>query len=188
MVFPSSRLCGGGMSYDRAGSKDSKYGVYRCSANKNKGSCTGKVYRAKELEQLFKESLYNLSKDFSYTFVPIVKLAKETTTSTSIQQKIYIANKRYKRKVEAYAAGLIELTDLSAEKKNLDDLLTVLEKTEVQDLNPNQIAKKMQTKLKTIVEALVQLPVAEAKQLLKEIVNRIVVKSAEEIEIYLNQL
>ena len=183
--FLKCGLCGGGMSYDRAGSKDSKYGVYRCSANKNKGSCTGKVYRAKELEQLFKESLFNLSKDFSYTFVPNVKLAKETTTSTSIQQKIYIANKRYKRKVEAYAAGLIELPDLSAEKKNLDDLLTVLEKTVVQDMDPNQIAKKMQTKLKTIVEALDQLPVAEAKQLLKEIVDRIVVRSAEDIEVYL---
>lgn len=178
-------LCGGGMSHDRAGSKNSKYGVYRCSANKNKGTCSGKVYRANELEQFFKESLYNLSKDFTPQFVPDVKPAKDTVTSTSIQQKVYIAKKRYQRKVEAYTAGLIELNDLEVEKKKLDDLLGVLENTKVQEMNPSQIAEEMKAKLKNIIDALNQLPVVEAKQLLKEIIDRIVVKSADEIEIYL---
>lgn len=178
-------LCGGGMSHDSAGSKNSKYGVYRCSANKNKGTCSGKVYRAKELEQLVKESLYNLSKDFSSPFVPIVKASNKIVTSTSIQQKVYIAKKRYQRKIEAYAAGLIELKDLEMEKKKLDELLAVLERTIVEEMNPEQIAEEIKAKLKTIVDALDQLPVVEAKKLLKEIIDRIVVKSAEDIEIYL---
>jgi site-specific DNA recombinase len=29
-------LCGSGMSYDRAGSKNNKYGIYRCSTNKQR--------------------------------------------------------------------------------------------------------------------------------------------------------
>ena len=32
-----------------------RYRVYRCSANKNKGTCTSKQYKAHQLEELFKK-------------------------------------------------------------------------------------------------------------------------------------
>ncbi|PLT32811.1 hypothetical protein CUU64_16835 [Bacillus sp. V5-8f] len=67
------------MSYDRTGSKNKPYGVYRCSANKNKETCTGKVYPSEEMERLVKEGLQNLSNEFALGFVPTITPAQEIT-------------------------------------------------------------------------------------------------------------
>lgn len=47
--------CGSGMSIGWSGSTKNRYRVYRCSANKNKGTCTSKQYKAHQLEELFKK-------------------------------------------------------------------------------------------------------------------------------------
>ncbi|MGM9986441.1 MAG: recombinase family protein [Bacillaceae bacterium] len=179
--------CGGGMSHDTAGPKGKKYGVYRCSANKNRGSCTSKVYRAKELEQLVKESLHTLSKELSLgaTYTPAIIQKPDTVTSTTIQQKIQTAKKRYKRKVEAYTAGFIELTDLEIEKKQLDQLLEELDNQETNEFDIEKIEKEMKDRIRNVADALDELPVPEAKRLLKEVIKKIVVYSDKLINIHL---
>jgi site-specific DNA recombinase len=178
-------LCGSGMSYDRAGSKNNKYGIYRCSANKNKGTCSGKGYRSIELEQIFKESLFQLSKDFTLEFVPIIEPAKDVLTSTSLQQKVHNAKKRYHRKVEAYTAGLIEMEDLQLEKEKMDEVLNELEKAEVIDVDPTKLEEEMKSRLRTLVNVIDELPVYVVKALIKEVVEKIVVCGDNDIEIHL---
>jgi site-specific DNA recombinase len=178
-------LCGSGMSYDRAGSRNNKYGVYRCSANKNKGTCSGKVYRSLELEQLFKESLLQLSKNFSLQFVPKIEAAKEILTSSVLEQKLHNAKKRYQRKVEAYTAGLIELEDLQQEKEKMNNVVNELEKSEVIEVDPKALEEKMKKRLRTLVNVIEELPVITAKPLIKQVVDKIVVKKKETIEIHL---
>ncbi|MDR7074682.1 recombinase family protein [Fictibacillus barbaricus] len=178
-------LCGSGMSHDRAGSKNSKYGVYRCSANKNKGTCTGKVYRSAELELLFKESLLQLSKDFTLHFLPSIEPAKDALTSTALQQKVHNAKKRYQRKVEAYTAGLIEMEDLQNEKERMDTLVSELEASEVIEVNPKAIEENIKSKLRTLMNVMDQLPVSVTKALIKEVVEKVVVKGEHDIEIHL---
>ncbi|MGM0807377.1 MAG: recombinase family protein [Bacillota bacterium] len=177
--------CGSGMSYDRAGSKNSKYGVYRCSANKNKGTCSGKVYRSSELEELFKNSLLKLSENFPIQFVPNLEPSKETLTSSVLEQKVHNAKKRYKRKVDAYASGLIELEDLQQEKESLDKMVKELQNSEVIELDPKALEKTMKKRLLTLVHVIDELPVASAKPLIKQVVEKIVVKGEEVIEIHL---
>ncbi|MEK3763300.1 recombinase family protein [Paenibacillus sp. FSL P4-0338] len=45
--------CGSGMSIGWSGSRNRRYRVYRCSENKNKGTCTSKQYKADEVESWF---------------------------------------------------------------------------------------------------------------------------------------
>ncbi|OEH85577.1 hypothetical protein BHU72_01905 [Desulfuribacillus stibiiarsenatis] len=45
--------CKSGMSIGWSGSKNNRYRVYRCSDNKNNGTCINKQYRANELEFAF---------------------------------------------------------------------------------------------------------------------------------------
>jgi site-specific DNA recombinase len=178
-------LCGSGMSYDRAGSRDNKYGVYRCSANKNKGTCSGKVYRSLELEKLFKVSLLQLSKNFSLQFVPSMEASKEILTSSVLEQKVHNAKRRYQRKVEAYTAGLIELEDLQQEKEKVDKMVDELQKSEVVEVDPKALEEKMKKRLRTLVNVIDELPVISAKPLIKQVVEKIVVKEEEMIEIHL---
>jgi site-specific DNA recombinase len=178
-------LCGSGMSYDRAGSKNNKYGVYRCSANKNKGTCSGKVYRSIELEEIFKQSLLQLSKTFSLQFVPSIEPAKHVLTSSVLEQKVHNAKKRYQRKVEAYAAGLIELEDLQLEKEKMDKVVDELQDTEVIEVDPKALEEKMKMRLRTLLNVIDELPVATAKTLIKEVVDKVVIQEDKAMEIHL---
>jgi site-specific DNA recombinase len=178
-------LCGSGMSYDRAGSKNNKYGVYRCSANKNKGTCSGKVYRSLELEQLFKESLSQLSKDFRFEYIPTIEPAKDVLTSTALQQKVQIAKKRYERKVEAYTAGLIEMEDLQNEKEKMEKIVSELQDAEVIEVDPKGLEEKIKVRLRTLVNVIGELPVSTAKSLIKEVIEKVIIKENENIEIHL---
>src|SRR5690606_10892212 len=60
--------CGAGMSIGYAGSAKQRYRVYRCSANKNKGTCRSKQFRADEVEITFKQGLAKLFSQSSYEF------------------------------------------------------------------------------------------------------------------------
>ena len=106
--------CGSGMSIGWSGSTKNRYRVYRCSANKNKGTCTSKQYKAHQLENFSKRAI-NLCESFSFSLHPSLSLQKKTNRRNK-SDETGNRQKRYKRKVEAFTAGLIELEDLQEEK------------------------------------------------------------------------
>jgi len=179
--------CGSGMSIGWSGSKNKRYRVYRCSANKNKGTCTSKQYRADLVEEWFKEGILNLSQSFHIeTNTEIFEKLSVQQTSTS-EQKIKTAQNRYKRKVEAYTAGLIELEDLNEEKKHLDNVINDAKDTsDDKTVNVTEIKELMEKRLKSIIDAIEILPIPEAKRMIQTIVGHITIIGEEEIEISLH--
>src|SRR5690554_1246649 len=65
--------CGYAMSASYSGSKNNRYRIYRCSANKNKGTCISKQYKAELVEQWLKKGLYDLYKSGSRTILLEIK-------------------------------------------------------------------------------------------------------------------
>ncbi|WP_017754225.1 recombinase family protein [Calidifontibacillus oryziterrae] len=179
--------CGGGMSISWSGSKNNRYRVYRCSNNKNKGTCTSKQYKADEVESWFKQGLLQLTKNFSSDI--LLKLSKQTTHNRdlNIEQKIRSAKARYNRKVEAYTAGLIELNDLTEEKQRMDQIIEALKSEEKhQEIDLEKIQKSLEGKIKNVVDAISTLPIENAKALISTLVEKIIIKEHKEIEIILN--
>lgn len=181
--------CGSGMSIGWSGSTKNRYRVYRCSANKNKGTCTSKQYKAHQLEELFKKGLSNLCESFSFSLYPSLSLQKRHTDVTN-QMKLATAKKRYKRKVEAFTAGLIELEDLQEEKRRLETLELALQPTTElnENINLPQIEEWMKSKLKNIYDALSIVPVEELKPLIQTIIEKVILHSEEELEIVLQPI
>ena len=179
--------CGSGMSIGWSGSKNKRYRVYRCSANKNKGTCTSKQYRADLVEEWFKEGILNLSQSFHIeTNTEIFEKLSVQQTSTS-EQKIKTAQNRYKRKVEAYTAGLIELEDLNEEKKHLDNVINDAKDTsDDKTVNVTEIKELMEKRLKSIIDAIEILPIPKAKRMIQTIVEHVTIIGEEEIEISLH--
>ncbi|QOR67286.1 recombinase family protein [Cytobacillus suaedae] len=179
--------CGSGMSIGWSGSKNNRYRVYRCSANKNKGTCTSKQYRADSVEQWFKEGLLELSTSLNIkTNTEILKKMSQQPVTAS-DHKIKNAQTRYKRKVEAYTAGLIELEDLNEEKKRLDAIVNETEEPaeSKEGIDINEIKQWLETKLKSIVDAIDVLPIPEAKRMISMIIDHVVIIGEDEIEISL---
>lgn len=180
--------CGSGMSIGWSGSKNNRYRVYRCSANKNKGTCTSKQFRADDVEAWFMEGLQKLSESIGTEFIPeILEQAKKENAIQS-DRHIQTAKTRYKRKVEAYTAGLIELEDLNEEKKRMEK---VMGKHEIQDIsdekiNTEELENSLKEKMKTLVDAITTLPVEEIKPMIQLIINSVVLVRVEELEIILN--
>ncbi|KAA0547401.1 recombinase family protein [Bacillus sp. BGMRC 2118] len=179
--------CGGGMSIGYSGSKNNRYRVYRCSNNKNKGTCTSKQYKADEVEEWFKEGLLNLlNSSNGETFVKVLQHESGSQEINKIQ-KIKVAKARYNRKVEAYTAGLIELEDLTIEKGRLDQILKALEG--VQKTNGGTDLKKLQEilnlKISQVSDAIDSLPIDKAKSLISTIVEKVIIKEFEMIVIVL---
>lgn len=92
--------CGSGMSIGYAGSVNKKYRVYRCSANKNKGTCTSKQYRADHVEAMFKEGIAQL---FHQSVYDIKLIAQQTVRADmnaqhekSFNQQKFVINERLK--------------------------------------------------------------------------------------------
>lgn len=178
--------CGAGMSIGWSGSKNSRYRVYRCSANKNKGTCTSKQYLADEVEALFKQGLANLF-EFS-TFPTQATLVEQVIPSQKkdIEQTIQNAEVRYKRKVEAYTVGLIELTNLNEEKIKMEKVIAAFRK--IDDNNKKQIdivrlEGQLQKPIQTLVDSLDSLPVTDAKAFLQTIIEKVTLINPGELEI-----
>jgi site-specific DNA recombinase len=179
--------CGAAMSISWYGPRTNRRRVYRCSANKNKGTCTSKTYPATEVEAWFKDGLYQLSQSFDHSFM--VSLANKVTEDEQqeIQQHIRSAKNRYKRKVEAYTAGLIELTDLQQEKTRMENIMKEAENRQsTTSVNTEELEEKMNKKIQTIVHALDILPVVEAKALVQTLVEKVILFDKKEIEIVFN--
>jgi site-specific DNA recombinase len=179
--------CGYSMSASYSGSTNNRYRIYRCSANKNKGVCTSKQYKADELESWFKIGLLKLFESGAATISLRIRNKYIENQKSDIEKKIQSAKTRYKRKTEAFAAQLIEIDDLKEEKQKLDELITQLNNQKINndDFDVNEIEKMVQHKITNIVNAIDILPVEEAKPLLHTLVETITVKNEKELEIAL---
>ncbi|MDV7763999.1 MULTISPECIES: recombinase family protein [Peribacillus] len=181
--------CGSGMSIGWSGSAKKRYRVYRCSANKNKGTCTSKQYKAEDVETWFKKGLLQLSNTIQTTMIPhlIQKSIAENTNTKD--QKIRSAKNRYKRKVEAYTAGLIEIEDLAEEKRRLEQLIEEEnDQDQTTQIDINHLQQLIMKKMKNIIDAIDVLPVPEAKSLISTLVEKVILFNEEELEIELNVL
>ncbi|OME55214.1 recombinase family protein [Paenibacillus odorifer] len=179
--------CGSGMSIGWSGSRDRRYRVYRCSANKNKGTCTSKQYKADEVESWFLQGLAGLSDSLSLELVPhLVEKARSNHSSRGDQQ-ITAAKSRYKRKVEAYTAGLIELQDLNEEKQRMEQIIQENQSSNEQGakIQVEELKEMLESKIKTVLDAIKALPVEEAKVLLRTLVSKVTVLGEEELDVEL---
>ncbi|WP_243633226.1 recombinase family protein [Paenibacillus xerothermodurans] len=181
--------CGGAMSVGWSGWPKRKR-VYRCAANKNKGTCTGKSYRAEDIERWFMHGLSQIShtliSGYSAAIVPADGAVKQSNVRRQSQQ----VQQKYKRKVEAYAAGLIELSELTEAKEKLDKEMASLSSEQLGDpqqpdsAHLQQLESACKSELTTIVEALNALPVVEAKALIRTLVDRVTVLGIGELAIW----
>lgn len=169
--------CGSGMSVSSSGSKLKPYKAYRCSAYSNKGSCTGKQYKVEVMHELFREGLNELLTNIPSMDLQILsKNSNSAKNNQTNQQKIHIAKKRYERKVEAYTAGLISLEDLKVEKERLAVLEESLNTSEKSKVNIDQVRKELKEVIKTILRALDTLPTEKVRELLSEIIEKVIPK------------
>jgi site-specific DNA recombinase len=181
--------CGSGMSIGFSGSPNKRYRVYRCSANKNKGTCTSKQYKADDVEAWFKEGLSQLIHEETGTFKLLYKESLLQNQRSQLEQKIQTARARYKRRIEAYTAGLINLEDLNEEKEKLDrfiqELETIEQNGEEHMINIEELQEELNRKVHNIVSSIEVLPVEQAKALLQTIVESVIVFGDRDIEIKL---
>ncbi|WP_078549309.1 recombinase family protein [Litchfieldia alkalitelluris] len=178
--------CGAAMSISWHGPKTNRRRVYRCSANKNKGTCTSKSFDATDVESWFKEGLFNLSKELDQKYVFMLVSQVQEDEQKEVQQQTHSAKNRYKRKVEAYTAGLIELEDLQAEKGRLEKIMTNAENQKsTTTVNTTALEELLNNKIITIIEAIDNLPVVEAKSLIQTLVEKVILYGEKDIEISL---
>lgn len=173
-----------------SGSRDRRYRVYRCSANKNKGTCTSKQYKADEVESWFLQGLAGLSNSLSLELVPQLVEKARSSQSNRGDQQITAAKNRYKRKVEAYTAGLIELQDLNEEKQRMEKIVQENQSSNEQGekIQVEELKEMLESKMKTVLDAINVLPVEEAKVLLRTLVEKVTVLGEGELDIELNGL
>jgi site-specific DNA recombinase len=178
--------CGAGMSISWMGPRTKRWRVYRCSANKNKGTCTSKSYKSEEVENWFKQGLLNLSKTLDHSFILQLAMKAKKDEQHTTQQRIQTAKNRYKRKVEAYTAGLIELKDLQEEKDRMEAFINeASESKSSNEINIKELEAKVNEKLQTIVDAIDTIPVVEAKALVRTLVEKVILYDEKDIEIVL---
>ncbi|GIP38452.1 integrase [Paenibacillus sp. J31TS4] len=177
--------CGYGMSVAYSGSKNNRYRVYRCSANKNKGTCISKQYRADEIEAWFKAGLKRLFENTISDISLAMKQKFMESKRSEFEKKVQTARGRYTRKVEAYSNGLIELDDLKQEKARYDEAVGLLNQVNepVHAYNLGDLEKIIQDRIKNVEHAIDVLPVEEAKPLLHTLIEKVVVKGEKNIEI-----
>lgn len=180
--------CGSGMSIGYAGSANNKYRVYRCSANKNKGTCTSKQYRADHVEKMFKLGLRQLFNQSKYEFEVITQNKVSEDVKQEQEKKIQSAKARYKRKVEAFTAGLIDLEDLTEEKNRLEAAIKeASEKSTkvIKQKKVKEIEENLKARLLTVIDAIDHVPVEKAKALLSNIIAFAIIHDDNELEIKL---
>ncbi len=180
--------CGAGMSISWSGPKTNRKRVYRCSANKNKGTCTSKPYKANDVEEWFKQGLLQLSQSMNQSYVYKIAKQIEEDEKHTLMQQIHSAKNRYKRKVDAYTAGLIELDDLKDEKERMDKKINEIENrsSNTSSINALELEEKLNQKISSIVDSIDILPIVEAKSLIKTLVEKVIVFEEKNIEIVLS--
>ncbi|OIJ08860.1 resolvase [Anaerobacillus arseniciselenatis] len=181
--------CGASMSIGWSGSKNNRYRVYRCSANKNKGTCTSKQYRANDVENWFKQGLVQLFEfSTSQTKTTLVEQVMQSQKQGA-EQAVQNAKARYKRKVEAYTAGLIELEDLNEEKVKMEKVIANAKREDdKKEINVERLEKQMQKHIQNILQSLDSLSIPEAKAFLQTIIEKVILVSEGELEIEFHKI
>jgi len=182
--------CGSGMSIGFSGSQKHRYRVYRCSANKNKGTCTSKQYRANEVETWFKSGLLKLSGNSGMLSI-LDKKTYAKSEREQLEQRVHTAKARYKRKIEAYTAGLIELVDLNEEKKRLEQAMVELNnftQEENGSIDLVVLQQEVNHKLKSLINAIDILPIEQVKGIIQTFISHVIIHDEEDIEIILHPL
>jgi site-specific DNA recombinase len=180
--------CGASMAISWSGSPSNRKRVYRCSAYKNKGTCKSQPYPADEIELWFKQGMANLEHSLDRAFVLALQEIANVQKAQSLAQKLSIAKSRYKRKVEAYTAGLIELKDLEEEKKRLEEHQSDVEKEALsvgEDVDLSEVEIELNKKIKNIIDAIDHLPIDDAKSLIRTLVDKVIIHEKNDIEIAL---
>jgi len=177
--------CGAAMSGSFSGSKNKRYRVYRCAANKNKGVCTNKYYKAEEVEGWFKEGLMTLFKDGTRAISLSIKEKYKENIKSEIEQRASSAKARYNRQKEAYAAGIIELDDLKKEKEKYDKALEDLAKAndETKEYNLIDLETIVQNRIKQVVDAIDTMPIEDAKPIVQTLIEKVTVNDMKNINI-----
>ncbi|WP_139491827.1 recombinase family protein [Brevibacillus dissolubilis] len=172
--------CGASMSIGYSG-WPKRHRVYRCSAHKNKGTCHSTPYRADQVELRLKQALDKLFRTLPIPrpLLPMLTLSTPSHSASGHGQRLKKAQARYKRKVEAYANGLIDLDDLTAEKTRLDKETAAA--VPAPD-NPNTLPADLQLlnesfshQLSHTMDAFSLLPVETAKALLQTLVEKVTI-------------
>lgn len=133
------------------------------------------------------QGLAGLSDSLSLELVPhLVEKARSNHSSRGDQQ-ITAAKSRYKRKVEAYTAGLIELQDLNEEKQRMEQIIQENQSSNEQGakIQVEELKEMLESKIKTVLDAIKALPVEEAKVLLRTLVSKVTVLGEEELDVEL---
>ncbi|WP_249413962.1 recombinase family protein [Alteribacter keqinensis] len=172
--------CGGGMSISWSGSKNKRYRVYRCSRNKNNGTCTSKGYRADDVEKWFLEGLENLANQLDSEVVVQLSMLERESQKDS-EEEVKRLERRYKRKAEAYAEGLIELDDLRKEKRKLNDVKELNTKNKSTKVDLKKYRKEINKAFCKLKYSLESLPVLEAKDLIKLVIEKVIISGEKDI-------
>ncbi|MFZ3579413.1 recombinase family protein [Virgibacillus sp. DJP39] len=179
--------CGAGMSISWHGPQTNRRRVYRCSANKNKGTCTSKYYPAQDVEDWFKQGLLQLSESFDESYVLRLADQVQEDQQSEITKQIHNAKNRYNRKVEAYTAGLIEIDDLKNEKEKMEKILEEAESQETTTyVDISALEEKLNQKIGSVIDAIDTIPVVEAKSLIQTLVEKVVLYEEKNIEVVLS--
>ncbi len=178
--------CGGTLSIGFSGwSKRER--VYRCSTYKNKGVCRSVPYKADLLESFFIDALQELTLLDASSYEVGLQLA---IGQASIGDRVRAAKARYARQIEAYAAGLISLPDLTKEKDYLEGLLTKAQGMDAGcGANDRDRMLRLVSRLEAMQidfrQAMQMLPPQEAKSILKRFISQVIVYGNEHLEIVL---
>lgn len=178
--------CGAAMTIGWMGPRNNRRRVYRCSGNKNKGTCTSKTYNASDVEEWFKNALHRLSKMVDESYVFLIAARAKAEEKHVVQQQIHSAKNRYKRKVEAYTAGLIELDDLQKEKERMERIVSQAENIETTtSVKTTELEEMINQKITSVIEAINTLPIIEAKALVQSLIEKIILYEEKKLEIVL---
>lgn len=180
--------CGSTMTIGWSGNPK-RIRIYRCSGYSNKGTCESKPYRAEKLEALFIDALSQLASSVDLEQPCICLHQVRSKPTNHVQRRVDNAKARYQRQVEAYTAGLIELAQLKLEKAALDKVVA-----EIQMVDPpstqvdlETFASEFRQQAFGVRDAILSLPVPEAKAKIRTIVDQVIVHGSEDMEIVLRK-
>lgn len=134
------------------------------------------------------QGLAGLSDSLSLELVPHLVEKARSSMSSRGDQKITAAKNRYKRKVEAYTAGLIELQDLNEEKQRMEKVIQENQSSneQGQKVQVEELKEMLESKIKTVLDAINMMPVEEAKLLLRTLISKVTVIGERELDIGLD--
>ncbi len=151
--------CGGTLSIGWSGSTNRRR-VYRCAQYKNKGVCRSTPHAAPQLEMTVCAQLANQLRH-SLGPIPALRLLSvesKHSAGVPLKRQLRAAQQRYERKKEAFAEGLLTLTELQAERVKLQSSMDADDRCaqllESQQTMTDEVAQQLAQMLQADQEAL----------------------------------